>query len=99
MNNLFSGFCVLFCIIGIPSNTVNYVDNYDNNRFKGKKRVKSSELYQQQSKASSGSEGEEPENPGKRKGLFLTKFLEIFFSFVLFLFFFLFFLVHNYLQI
>lgn len=67
-------FCVFFCCFfsysfftGIPSNTVNYVDNYDSNRYKGKKRVKSSELYQQ-SKAI-GSEGDEPENPGKRKGI------------------------------
>lgn len=63
--NLFASRVIYF--LGIPSNTVNYVDNYDNNRYKGKKRVKSSELYQQ-SKAT-GAEGEEPENPGKRKGI------------------------------
>ncbi|XP_073823360.1 LOW QUALITY PROTEIN: dpr-interacting protein eta [Musca autumnalis] len=49
----------------IPSNTVNYVDSYD--RHKGKKRIKSSELYHQ-SKVTS-SESEENENPGKRKDL------------------------------
>lgn len=65
MINLFASRVIYF--LGIPSNTVNYVDNYDNNRYKGKKRVKSSELYQQ-SKAT-GAEGEEPENPGKRKGI------------------------------
>ncbi|XP_037927563.1 neurotrimin [Teleopsis dalmanni] len=52
----------------IPPNSVNHVDNYEG-RYKGKKRNKSSELYHP-SKASEN--GEEAENPGKRKDVILS---------------------------
>ncbi|KAM7354432.1 dpr-interacting protein eta isoform 1-T4 [Cochliomyia hominivorax] len=60
-------------LYNIPSSTVNYVDGYDS-RYKGKKRIKSSELYHQ-SKVTS-SESEENENPGKRKDLLMISEFE-----------------------
>ncbi|XP_061398272.1 lachesin, partial [Musca vetustissima] len=56
----------------IPSSTVNDVNSYD--RHKGKKRIKSSELYHQSKVISS--ESEENENPGKRKDLLMINELE-----------------------
>uniref|UniRef100_A0A1A9ZDS4 Ig-like domain-containing protein n=1 Tax=Glossina pallidipes TaxID=7398 RepID=A0A1A9ZDS4_GLOPL len=60
----------------IPSNTVNYVENFDSNRYKGKKRIKSSELYQQSKITANSVDGEENENPGKRKDLMMFNEIE-----------------------
>ncbi|XP_055908911.1 lachesin-like isoform X2 [Eupeodes corollae] len=51
----------------IPPNAVNYLDNFEG-RHKGKKRIKSSELYHQ---AKSVDAGDDPENPVKRKDVIL----------------------------
>lgn len=51
----------------IPPNAVNYLDNFEG-RHKGKKRIKSSELYHQ---TKSMDTGDDPENPVKRKDVIL----------------------------